>query len=180
MLTSPSDTRDPVNSSEDRSASVVALGAASRSEISVQSARDQKIQTPVHVAGWGTAMADADDISTRLRAIEDGVELMRAVLPREKAANERLDAIEKQLQGLRTDVDAVGSRARFDWELLSAAVRRADILKATEESALDRIASLEKRHTELDGWVNTLLVRGQTWGAVFFLMLAAGVVAGAR
>lgn len=49
-----------------------------------------------------------------------------------------------------------------------------------EETALDRIASLEKRHAELDGWVNTLLVRGQTWGAVFFLMLAAGVVAGAR
>ena len=180
MLTSPSDARDPANTSEDRSASVVALGAASRSEISVQSVRDQKMAAPVHVAGWGPAMADADEISIRLRTIEDGFELMRAALPREKAANERFDAIEKQLQGLRADVDAVGSRTRFDWELLSAAVRRAEVLKTMEETALDRIASLEKRHAELDGWVNTLLVRGQTWGAVFFLMLAAGVVAGAR
>lgn len=69
---------------------------------------------------------------------------------------------------MRADVDAVGSRTRFDWELLSAAVRRAEVLKTMEETALDRIASLEKRHAELDGWVNTLLVRGQTWGLSSF------------
>lgn len=180
MLTSPSDSRDLLHTSEDRSASVVALGTASRSEISVQSARDQKVGGAVHVAGWGTAMADADDISMRLRGIEEAVDLMRAALPREKVASDRLDAIEKMLQGLRTDVEAVGSRARFDWELLSAAVRRADVLKTMEETALDRIASLEKRHAALDGWVNSLFVRSQMWGAVFFVMLAAGIIAGAR
>jgi hypothetical protein len=180
MLSSPSDAHELPNPSEDRSATVVALWAATRFDISVQSARDQKGQGAVYVAGWGTAMAEADEISTRLRGIEETVDLMRAALPREKAASERLDAIEKTLQGLQAEIETLGSRTRFDWELLSAAVRRADVLKTMEETAFTRIANLEKRHAALDGWVNSLWVRSQLWGAVFFVMLAAGIVAGAR
>ena len=161
---------------EDSLTSVVAPGGTVRSDPAGHSMRDQSPQGVVRVAGWGTAMAEADEVSVRLRNIEESLELLRKVLPQERVASERLDGIETALQGMRAEIAAAGGRTRSDWDLLSIAVRRAEVLKAVEGAALDRIAVLEKQLSTLERWVGSMVARGQTWGAIFFVLLAAGIL----